>query len=162
MPDLKRELRLLVLLVVVVCIALVWYLFAGAPRHGAPTSSGESAAQVTPPPFTPEIAKQLEQSHGFQMLVSYTDRGFEPLRASIKTGDTVRFTNNSSRTLWIAASPIGDTKIYPGSSDCGASALDTCKALKPLEFWEFTFSQSGTWGYQNNLSKDDVATIQVK
>ena len=162
MPDIKRELRLLVLLLVVVVIAFVWYLIAGAPRQGASTSTGESAAQVVPPPFTPEIAAQLEKSNGFQMLVSYTDRGFEPLQATIKTGDTVRFTNNSSRTLWIAASPVGDTKIYPGSSDCGASALDTCKALKPLEFWEFTFTQNGTWGYQNNLNKDDVATIRVK
>lgn len=162
MQEVKRELRLLVLLLIIIVISFVWYLFAGAPRQNISPSKSQSGGLVIPPPFTPEIAAQLEKSHGFQMLVSYTDRGFEPTQASIKTGQTVRFTNNSSRTLWIAAAPTAGTKIYPGSSDCGASALDTCKALKPLEFWEFTFSESGTWGYQNNLNKADSATIRVK
>ena len=162
MDGIKRELRLLVLLLIIIGVAFVWYLIAGAPRQATPQSGAQSGAQTAPPPFTPEIAAQLAKSHGFQMLVSYTDRGFEPTKTSIKTGEAIRFTNNSSRTLWIASAPVGDAALYPGTSDCGASAFDTCKALKPREFWEFTFTQSGTWGYQNNLNKNDTATVSVR
>ena len=96
------------------------------------------------------------------MLVSYTDRGFEPSNTTIKSGETIRFTNNSSHDLWIAANGTSANPIYPGTSNCGASALDTCKSLKPGDFWEFTFTQAGTWGYQNNLQKNDMATVRVK
>lgn len=162
MLEIKRELRLLVLLLAILFVAFVWYLVAGAPRQNVPSSAQQTTSATTPPPYTPEIAAQLAKSHGFQMIVSYTDRGFEPPSTSIKAGETVRFTNNSSHTLWIAAVGTEGHSIYPGTSDCGATAFDTCRALKPLEFWEFTFTQSGTWGYQNNLNKNDTATIRVK
>jgi plastocyanin len=162
MLEIKREVRLLVLLLVILFVAYVWYIIAGAPRESMQPAAQQAGAQKTPPPLTAEVVAQLQQSHGFQMFVSYTDRGFEPMSATIKAGDTVRFTNNSSRALWIASAPTGSSGIYPGMSDCGGTALDTCKALKPGDFWEFTFTQSGTWWYQNNLNKNDTAIVRVK
>jgi plastocyanin len=96
------------------------------------------------------------------MFISYTNAGFEPASASIKKGDTVRFTNNSSHALWIASAPTGSETIYPGTSNCGGGAFDTCMPLNPGDFWEFTFTQSGAWGYQNNLNKSDVAIMLVQ
>lgn len=117
-------------------------------------------AATTIPPYTEEIAEQLAASKGFALLVSYTANGFEPTMGKIKKGEAVRFTNNSSENLWLAAS---GEKLYPGVvNGCGSSALDTCKALKPGEFWEFTFDVAGTWGYQNNSNTAKTGTMRVQ
>lgn len=113
-----------------------------------------------PPPMTASDTIAAQQGNVFQLLVSYTDTGFEPRTATIKAGDTVRFTNNSSGQLWVAAS--GDT-LYPSvQNGCGSSALDSCQALTPGEFWEFTFTQAGTWEFDNNLNKSDAGTLIVR
>ncbi|MDO8576016.1 MAG: hypothetical protein Q7R90_01745, partial [bacterium] len=97
------------------------------------------------------------QSKGFQYLVSYTDRGFEPTRLTVKQGETVRFTNNSSEGLWVAA---GGEKLYPGVvNGCGSSALDSCRPIGQGEFWEFTFDAAGTWMFSNNIDKEKSGTV---
>jgi plastocyanin len=166
MKEIRRQLAFLTVLLIAMAIVLI---IAGAfplPSAIPPIvvqSAGPQQQQTSAiPPLTPEVQAQLAASHGFQMLVSYTNQGFQPTSATIKKGDTIRFTNNSSHDLWIAASGTSANPVYPGSSDCGATALDTCKSLKPGDFWEFTFTKSGTWGYQNNLQKNDIGTVQVK
>ncbi len=90
----------------------------------------------------------VERSRGFDTLVSYTDRGFEPSLAKIKKGQTVRFTNNSSGDLWIISDATGvGTANAIHLSSCEEGALGTCGILKPGEFWEFTFEKAGTWQY---------------
>ena len=104
----------------------------------------------------------LAKSHGFQYLVSYTDRGFEPATLGVKEGETVRFTNNSGGGLWVASVALPGATVYPGQSDCGASAFGTCAALKPGDFWEFTFDAAGTWSYKNISDTSKTGTITVK
>ena len=115
-----------------------------------------------PPPRPaprPEDYVAAQPTHGFQLLVSYVGSGFEPSRASIKSGDTIRFTNNSREKLWVAAA--GD-HLYPAMQNgCGSSALDSCRALSPGEYWEFTFDKIGTWMFQNNLDKGKTGTVEV-
>ena len=157
--DERRELLIGVaaIAVFVVCIYALSNMgdFSGSDSDAVP-----AAAPI--PPYTEEIAAALAKSDGFEMFVSYTERGFEPMSTTIKKGDTVRFTNNSSRKLWIAASSEGGAKLYPGTSECGASAFGTCEPLEPQEFWEFTLTESGSWKYYNSLNKSDTATIRVK
>ena len=52
-----------------------------------------------PPINADDTIQALEKTSGFQALVSYTDQGFEPQMTTVKKGDTVRFTNNSSNSL---------------------------------------------------------------
>ncbi len=145
---------LIVLLIVISAIAQ----FGG----GVPTAPASSAPQVKSPPPPPTTAESSQAAQTFQSLVSYTDRGFEPTSATVQAGDTVRFTNNSSRQLWVAASGTDGSLVYPGNSSCGGSAFDSCVILQPGEFWNFTFTQGGTWGYQNNLNKTDEGNIIVE
>lgn len=164
MQGIKRELLLPVLLLILLFIAYTLiahmrFILIEASRR---LTVQQSITKKFPPPLTPAIIAQLKKSHGFQMLVSYTDRGFEPAITTIKVGNTVRFTNNSSHKLWIAAKGTSKNSIYPGTSDCGESALDSCIPLNPGDFWEFTFTQSGTWTYQNNLDKNDTAIIHIQ
>lgn len=154
----RRE--LLIGAVAVAVFAISVYGLSRIDRAPATDVTPTSNATTTIPPYTEEIAAQLAASHGFALLVSYTNSGFEPSTGKIKKGEAVRFTNNSSENLWIAAS---GEKLYPGvANGCGSSALDTCKALKPGEFWEFTFDAAGTWGYHNNSNTEKAGTIRVQ
>jgi plastocyanin len=116
---------------------------------------------VEPPPFTEEIAAQLAASDGFEALVSYTDQGFEPESVTVEAGDTVRFTNNSSHDMWVAASSAtGD--LYPAPGTCGQSAFDVCKAIGRGMFYEFTFEEAGSWGYQDNSNPMKTGVVIVE
>lgn len=147
--------------VLVVFAAFVYFLANAQPSAPSPGAmSSPKAAEV--PPLTPAMEAILAKSNGFQYLISYTDGGFEPPTLTVKKGETVRFTNNSQDDLWIASATQPDGAVYPGQSDCGATAFDTCAALKPQEFWEFTFDAAGTWSYKNNsdISKTGVITVK--
>jgi len=142
---------------VLALIVLVYFLI---PKNNVP-SSETMIDTSTIPPLTPEIEKQLKESRGFELLISYTDSGFEPREAKIRLRESVRFTNNASHRLWVA-SIGGEGKLYPGTSDCGASRFDTCRALDPLEFWEITFDARGAWAFRNNVTQEHVGVILVE
>jgi plastocyanin len=124
-----------------------WY--GGEPYVPPADESAVKESVVEPPPFTDEIKAQLEASKGFAALISYTDAGFEPATVRVQAGDTIRFTNNSSGEMWVAAS-TKEGALYPGKGTCGQSPFDTCKAISRGMFYEFTFEKAGTWGYHDN------------
>ena len=62
----------------------------------------------------------------------------------------------------VASIGKGDVQIYPGSSDCGGSAFDSCDSLQPGDFWQFTFTEAGTWEFQNNANTKDVGEVIVQ
>ena len=103
----------------------------------------------------------LASSTGFQYLISFTGDHFEPATTTIHRGETVRFTNNSSAPLWLTAD-ARQGATYPSSGGCGVSALDSCGAIQPQEFWEFTFSESGTWGLINTFESETTGTVVVE
>ena len=149
----KKEVYLGVGALVVIAASLGYmYVRDGANLGMFATSSTpvETAKVEEVPPMTDAMQQVLETSKGFQLLVSYTDDGFEPSTATVRVGDTVRFTNNSSGELWVSAAAVEGGTVYPRGGDvCGQSAFDSCVRLQPKEFWEFTFEKAGTWGYKN-------------
>lgn len=121
---------------------------------------GLEAPPVGPP--SEEVLAQLENSQGFDAVVSYTDtNGFEPPEITISGGETIRFANNSSTRLWVAPNSAGRVAHYPNQSACSRSAFDSCVELYPGDFWEFTFVKSGTWEFENKLNKDKTGVIVV-
>jgi plastocyanin len=165
MPDIHQQSthRYLVWLAVLAILVLI----ASVLRLGSPRTVLRPVA-ATPdgtsiPSLTPAVQAQLAASHGFQYLVSYTGRGFEPATLTIKKGETVRFTNNSDEDLWVAATGASG-KVYPAASnnECGQSAFDSCVSISRGGFWEFTFTRTGTWSYQNNRDTKMTAIITVK
>ena len=153
-------------------LAAVLIIIAGiALAFGAHHSFQPETTHPTPvvtrqaPPAPPLTASEMiaaQDPKGFQLLVSYVNTGFEPQNATIKVGDTVRFTNNSTENMWVAAIGTAANPLYPGTSNCSASAFDSCGPLQPGYYWEFTFTQKGTWEFQNNLDKSNTATITVE
>lgn len=113
------------------------------------------------PVYTEEIHARIASSNGFAAVLSYTDFGFEPTELRITAGEVVRFTNNSSHDVWIAADDR--VRVYPRTSDsCGSSDLDSCAPIAPMDFWEFTFTEPGEWSVVNNLDKSHRVTVTVE
>lgn len=155
------------ILAVVAVVAIVVYALQKPPTPVPVVLEDNLADQIRVgkapvPEYTDAVAAKLEKGNGFAALVSYTDRGFEPSTATIRVGESVRFTNNSSRELWIASS--GEkVAVYPRSAEsCGSSELDSCEPFSPQDFWEFTFSRGGTFEVVNNLDKSTSGFITVE
>jgi plastocyanin len=156
----------LVGLLVVAVLALVFVLaflseqFLPQMRHSSDAPTSQTAART--PPLTASEMVSAQSPKGFQLLISYVDSGFEPRSATLHAGDTVRFTNNSTEALWVASIGAGGSQVYPGTSNCGGSPFDSCGALQPGEYWEFTFRQKGTWEFINNFDKSKTGSITVQ
>lgn len=111
------------------------------------TTYGDAIRMGTAPrpaPTPAQTTKALANTTGFQALVSYTDRGFEPRIARIKAGETVRFTNNSS----------GNLQLYISGS--------TESALAPQEFREVAFDTKGDKAYLNSLDETKSGVVKVE
>jgi len=125
----------------------------------APSSAPRVFKIIAPP--SAAVIKQLDQSHGFQALVSFINGSFEPMSATIKVGQTIRFTNNSSGDVWIAEITAKNTPAAPNTQSCDVP-FNSCKALHPGDFFEYTFPTVGTYKYMNNLSTSTQGTVVVQ
>jgi hypothetical protein len=138
MVPLRQQLALLAVLIVLSGIAFVVSL-ASVPVAVIPHPSPEQplaelirAGDAPRPAFSTTTKAKLERSQGASALLSYTEMGFEPREVAIKAGETVRFTNNSNRHIWIAAAASEGEHLYPGvANGCGDSALDSCGIVPP-------------------------------
>lgn len=99
-----------------------------------------------------------------EIVVAYTDSGFEPRSVTIQEGQTVRFVNQSSRGMWIGSDSHPTHTLYPvtSESDCLGSSFDTCESLQNGESWEFTFGEVGSWGYHNHVQASHRGTVIVQ
>jgi plastocyanin len=134
-----------------------------APHENAPTLAESIRRGDAPiPEYSPSTAAKLAEHPVFHALISYTDQGFEPKHVTIEQGDIVRFTNNSSTNLWIAAEGR-EVRIYPRMGDtCGSSSLDACEQVLPQDFWQFAFDVKGEWHVTNNLDKTKSVVVIVQ
>ena len=160
----------LTILASLLLVAALVYFFTGVRRESVDVGIAPSAplgekirtGDVPAPTYTAETAAKLERGPVFHALASYTDNGFEPARIRIKRGQTVRFTNNSSKDVWIASSGTS-VAIYPRTREvCGSSDLDSCEPFRPQDFWQFRFDVAGEWEVVNNLDKAKNATVIVE
>ncbi len=139
---------LVTLIVAVILVGFGAYLVMSIQTtHTPPTIADTIRTGEAPrPSVTPSSTiKALSKTKGFQALISYTDRGFEPANIALKKGDTVRFINNSSGNLQVAIQ----------------SQVPSAQ-FAPQQFWEFTFDSTGSWNVTNQLDASKSATIRVE
>lgn len=114
-------------------ILLIGFLYAGFVMLGGTAAPPTTTVQISPisaafpktaPP--PTANNFVSFQHGFQYLVSYTGSGFMPPALSAKTGETVRFTNNSA----------------------GQVQISLANAMSPMlargQYWEYTLPATST------------------
>ncbi len=85
--------------------------------------------------------------------VSYTDSGFVPKSASIKSGKSVHFVNNSNKAMSIVTT-VPDSQVF--------GELNQGKTVGRGGTYDFTFLSVGTWSYMNRNNQADRGTIIVQ
>ena len=99
-------------------------------------------------------------------VVEFTDRGFDPVEVVVDRGDTVRFVDNASITMWVASDPYPTNIGYSNTTrkehcadNSTVEAFDQCSTG---EVYEFTFEKSGEWGYHNQKPFASGGRVVVK
>ena len=87
------------------------------------------------------------------LAVSYGDDGFSPRTLTVLRGSTVRFTNISTRGMWVASGMHPTHQLLPGFDQLSAAAKNGT--------YSYAFDNVGTWQYHNHVNPTDVATIIV-
>ena len=164
-----------VVIVAVIIVILALWSRAGSPEPeqntiggdtqepGGADIIGEENDEMTPPADGAEMMGAENQTY----TITYADNGFLPSSLSIKKGDTVAFSNQSSLEAWPASALHPTHTVYPGSdiAKCGASEangiFDACRGLANGESWSFRFNEVGEWGYHNHINPGHFGKIIV-
>jgi plastocyanin len=118
------------------------------------STTSTSSDPVAPGKVSPGSSAGANTSTSRTYRVSYTNACFSPASLTIKKGDTVKFTNDSTRNFWPASDDHPSHSIYP--------EFDAKQAIAPGSFYAFTFSKVGTWGYHDHLKPGCKGTITVQ
>lgn len=89
-----------------------------------------------------------------EQTVVYTNEGFIPNEISIKTGQIVKFINQSDRKMWIASDDHPSHNIYP--------EFDQKDMVNKGGSYEFKFDKEGSWGFHNHLYSNHLGKIIVR
>jgi len=87
-------------------------------------------------------------------IVEYTDDGFSPNQITINKGETVRFVNKSSRSMWVASN------VHPAHTIL--STFDQFGTSEFGESYQYTFDQIGEWEYHDHVNASETGVIVVE
>lgn len=161
----RTAIILSVFALVVIALGIAALVLQG-DRTTVPTSSSSTStitvatSSKTAPP-SPTVIQQLQKSHGFQAFVSYAGGSFQPSTTTIEADQTIRFTNNSSHDVWIGQITDNNTPVNPDTEYCDIP-FNSCHALHPGDFAEFTFPQAGIFYFMDNLDTATRGAVIVK
>lgn len=116
------------------------------------TPAATSTPAKTPEPAKPPTTTPTPPANS-ALTVTFTDKGFSPASLTVKKGQTVKFVNNSSGKMWVAANPFPTSKEYP--------AFNEKSGVESGSSWSFTFDKTGTWFYHNHYNPTQGAKIVV-
>ncbi|HEC65681.1 MAG TPA: hypothetical protein ENI23_10315 [bacterium] len=92
-----------------------------------------------------EVAEEINS-----LEVIYDGSSFSPRTLEISAGETVTFTNNSNRNMWVASDPHPIHTAF--------SAFDS---KGNLDSYSFTFDSAGEYEYHNHSGSSHTGTIIV-
>ena len=117
------------------------------------TTSKDTTAAASTTPTTPKTPASTPTQTSSALVVTYTDKGFSPSSLTIKKGQTVKFINDSSNKMWVAANPFPSSSEYP--------AFNAKSGVASGSSWSFTFDKTGVWFYHNHFSPAQGGKIVV-
>ncbi|OGD95101.1 hypothetical protein A3F02_03385 [Candidatus Curtissbacteria bacterium RIFCSPHIGHO2_12_FULL_38_9b] len=110
------------------------------------TSGGETGSTGT-------ATEQTETAPVSANEITYTDSGFSPAQVTVKVGDTLTFTNNSSSAIQVNSAPHPAHTQFP-ELNIGTIAAGESKSV--------TFTTVGTKKYHNHLNPSQNGQIVVE
>ncbi len=85
--------------------------------------------------------------------ITYTDDGFSPATITVKSGDSIRFVNNSSSTVQPSSGPH---PVHTANPELNFPEIAAGQSAT------MTVTTKGTWSLHNHLKEDHHATIIVE
>ncbi len=156
--------KITVAFIAIVAIGLGWYFFFDGLNQPAPSASqAPSLKTASPLPTTrpsPLSTKPVPIIKKYEVI--YTDTGYSPKTVTVKSGETIVFKNQSSRSMWTASDGHPAHRGYPTTGGCLGSTFDTCRGVRPSDSWSFVFDIVGTWEYHNHLRPNDTGIVIVE
>lgn len=114
------------------------------PTTPSPVPSPTSPAPSPSPPPVPASKTYT---------ISYTNACYSPANLTIKKGDTVKFINNSNKSMW----PASDD--HPAHDEY--AEFDSRSGISQGGSYSFTFSRAGSWGYHDHNKPGCTGTVAV-
>lgn len=149
------------IMVVIIGGVVGWYFFrTGAKVPGmqigtqnvSPTPLGASGSDVTISEESIGAGSEKGGTTG-EIVVTYTDSGYQPKEITVKKGTKVTFLNDSSGSMWTASGVHPTHQLLPG--------FDELKSVTKGGMYEYTFIKVGTWKYHNHVKPTDGGSVIV-
>lgn len=170
--QMKKSISLLSILTVIMFVLII----AGCQGQIIPKVDESVSANIPTSASIPDSEKPsravetiTETVNSAQMqIIEMSSSGFSPKELTIKTGDTVKFTNVGTQNYWPASAFHPMHTVYPGSSitKCNtaeaSTIFDACRAYGPGETYSFVFTEIGSWKYHDHRNPSASGTIIVK
>lgn len=128
----RKQVVALIIIIVMVSIGGIWY---ASTRFSAPSTK-----------LTTHVSQPA--------LISIMSSGFVPATISVKTGQSVVWTNRDVMPHVVASDP------YP--TDNNLSSLNAKEDIAPDASYRFVFTHAGTYTYHDNLHPALRGTVLVK
>lgn len=155
-----------IIALVLVVIVGGYFLLAG---DNADTPNNSEVTEDDPAAMEDQSTSTEDSSTvNGETVVTYTDNGFTPNTVTVNSGDSVKFVNESSNSMWIASAVHPTHAAYDGTSlddhceDGVSSSFDSCDQIPSGEDWNFTFNQEGEWNYHDHTNAGNTGTIIVE
>lgn len=100
-----------------------------------------------------EEAMEDEDAIMEEIIISYTDSGFDPANVSVKAGTTVTFKNESSGVMWIASAIHPTHQLLP--------EFNQLEEVSNGGEYSFVFDGVGTWKFHNHRSPSITGAVTV-
>ncbi len=147
-------------MVVVVGGIAGWYFFRGGVKvpgmqigtENITPVAGSSGGNVT---ISEESTGAGSEKGGItgDVVVTYTDSGYQPNQVTVKKGTKVTFVNDSTGSMWTASGVHPTHQLLPG--------FDQLKSVVKGGKYEYTFSKVGTWKYHNHVKPTEGGIVTV-
>ena len=139
-----------VIIIAVVVLLGGWWLLMRTDDTSAPSVQNE---MNTPTSTQQTDASTDTDQPSVAATITYTDNGFEPKQTTVKSGDTIRITNNSQSQLSLSSDPHPTHTIQPELN---------VGNVEPGQSKTFVLTKTGTWGYHNHENSAHTASVTVE
>lgn len=147
--------NLIIGVVVVGILALgTFYVLQGNYSKKTNSTSSSSTSNTN---TTSNSSSQSNQTASDNVTITYSDSGFSPASATVKSGGKITWVNNSSGQLQIGSDPH---PVHTGNRELTGNAFTL--TLNAGEQKSVTVSKTGTFGYHNHLSPGDTGKVTVE
>lgn len=154
--------RVLIIGVVVVAILaiLAFVLVNGSGNNSEENNSSESSttnSETTTSEESPSTTETESNATASNVTITYTNDGFSPSSATLKTGGAITWVNSSNGELQIGVNP------HPThTSDKAITEGEYVLTVSQGQSKVVTISKAGTFGYHSHLFPDDRGSITVQ